>query len=295
MVDAITTQVVRNRISSLMQEMHYHFYRSGYSTIIRESRDFSCVILDCRGGLIVAPPMFFHAPVYRHLVGKILQRYGDDVHAGRHVRLQSPLRGRPAARLRHGVRGADPLRRDAGRLRRLDRPQGRCRRHQSGLDLGQCHRNFSGRPAAAAGEDLFARRFQRATWSGSSSPTAASRNWCAATCMRRWRRRRWAPSASCKTCEQFGVAAVMEAFAALLQRRRRGIARRDQGAAGRRSRPPKVSWTMTASSSTGRCALPSRCASRTARSNSISATATGRRGGRSICARRWSRPACSTA
>jgi N-methylhydantoinase B len=82
MIDAITTQVVRNRVSSLMQEMHYHFYRSGYSTIIRESRDFSCVILDCRGGLIVAPPMFFHAPVYRHLVQRILQRYGDDLHAG---------------------------------------------------------------------------------------------------------------------------------------------------------------------------------------------------------------------
>ena len=82
MIDAITTQVVRNRVSSLMQEMHYHFYRSGYSTIIRESRDFSCVILDCRGGLIVAPPMFFHAPVYRHLVGRILQRYGDDLHEG---------------------------------------------------------------------------------------------------------------------------------------------------------------------------------------------------------------------
>ncbi|HEY2529504.1 MAG TPA: hydantoinase B/oxoprolinase family protein [Xanthobacteraceae bacterium] len=82
MVDAITTQVVRNRIHGLMREMHYHFYRSGYSTIIRESRDFSCVILDCRGGLIVAPPMFFHAPVYRHLVGKILQLYGDDIAEG---------------------------------------------------------------------------------------------------------------------------------------------------------------------------------------------------------------------
>src|SRR2546430_13038433 len=57
--------------------MHYHFYRSGYSTIIRESRDFSCVILDRAGRLIVAPPMFFHAPVYRHLVGRILQVYGE--------------------------------------------------------------------------------------------------------------------------------------------------------------------------------------------------------------------------
>ena len=78
MVNPITVQVVRNRISSLMQEMHFHFYRSGYSTIIRESRDFSCVILDRNGGLLVAPPMFFHAPVYRHLIGRIIERYGQE-------------------------------------------------------------------------------------------------------------------------------------------------------------------------------------------------------------------------
>jgi N-methylhydantoinase B len=75
-MDAITIQVLRNKVTSLIEEMHYHFYRSGYSTIIRESRDFSCVILDREGRLIVAPPMFFHAPVYRHLVGRILELYG---------------------------------------------------------------------------------------------------------------------------------------------------------------------------------------------------------------------------
>src|SRR6516225_5085338 len=77
MMDAITIQVLRNKVSSLVDEMHYHFYRSGYSTIIRESRDFSCVILDRDGRLIVAPPMFFHAPVYRHLVGRILALYAS--------------------------------------------------------------------------------------------------------------------------------------------------------------------------------------------------------------------------
>src|SRR5262249_9874674 len=83
-MDAITIQVLRNKIASLVDEMHYHFYRSGYSTIIRESRDFSCVILDREGRLIVAPPMFFHAPVYRHLVGRILKVYGASgaIHAG---------------------------------------------------------------------------------------------------------------------------------------------------------------------------------------------------------------------
>jgi N-methylhydantoinase B len=75
-LDAITVEILRNKIASLVEEMHYHFYRSGYSTIIRESRDFSCVILDREGRLIVAPPMFFHAPVYRHLVSRILAVYG---------------------------------------------------------------------------------------------------------------------------------------------------------------------------------------------------------------------------
>jgi N-methylhydantoinase B len=79
-MDAITIQILRNKVASLVGEMHYHFYRSGYSTIIRESRDFSCVILDRNGRLIVTPPMFFHAPVYRHLVGRILELYrgGDE-------------------------------------------------------------------------------------------------------------------------------------------------------------------------------------------------------------------------
>jgi N-methylhydantoinase B len=76
-MDAITIQILRNKISSLVDEMHYHFYRSGYSTIIRESRDFSCVILDRDGRLIVSPPMFFHAPVYRYLVERILKVYGS--------------------------------------------------------------------------------------------------------------------------------------------------------------------------------------------------------------------------
>src|SRR3954466_1092464 len=81
-MDAITVQILRNKISSLTDEMHYHFYRSGYSTIIRESRDFSCVIVDRDGRLIVAPPMFFHAPLYRHLVGRILEVCGDAIADG---------------------------------------------------------------------------------------------------------------------------------------------------------------------------------------------------------------------
>jgi N-methylhydantoinase B len=81
-MDPITIGIIRNKVASLVEEMHYHFYRSGYSTIIRESRDFSCVIVDRAGRLIVPPPMFFHAPVYRHLVGRILDLYGKEGRIG---------------------------------------------------------------------------------------------------------------------------------------------------------------------------------------------------------------------
>jgi N-methylhydantoinase B len=94
-MDAITIQVLRNKVESLVEEMHYHFYRSGYSTIIRESRDFSCVILDRSGRLIVAPPV----PHARYIatVGRILEIYGEAQrvrHPGRRrVRFEPPLRG----------------------------------------------------------------------------------------------------------------------------------------------------------------------------------------------------------
>lgn len=75
--DPVTVQIIRSRVSSLMEEMDYRFYRSGYSTIVRESRDFSCVVTDRDGRLAVAPPMFFHGPVYFHLVQRILALYGE--------------------------------------------------------------------------------------------------------------------------------------------------------------------------------------------------------------------------
>ncbi|MCC2097924.1 MAG: hydantoinase B/oxoprolinase family protein [Hyphomicrobiales bacterium] len=77
-VDPVTVQILRNRIACLMEEMAHHFFRSGYSTIVRESRDFSCVIVDCEGRLITSPPMFYHATAYYHLAQSIMAIYGRD-------------------------------------------------------------------------------------------------------------------------------------------------------------------------------------------------------------------------
>jgi N-methylhydantoinase B len=92
-VDNVTVQLLRNRIASLMEEMHYHFFRSGYSTIVRESRDFSCVITDRSGRIPVAPPMILHAPVYFHLIGRILQVYDGALADGDVILCNHPYEG----------------------------------------------------------------------------------------------------------------------------------------------------------------------------------------------------------
>jgi N-methylhydantoinase B len=51
-VDAITLQVVAATLAGIVREMQNSLYRTGYSTIIRESHDASCAVLDARGRLV---------------------------------------------------------------------------------------------------------------------------------------------------------------------------------------------------------------------------------------------------
>ncbi len=51
-MDPITAQVIQNRLSGIVQEMQTNIFRTGYSTIVRESQDASCMILDRDGNVV---------------------------------------------------------------------------------------------------------------------------------------------------------------------------------------------------------------------------------------------------
>ena len=51
-VDPITLQVIQARLAGIVQEMQNSLFRTGYSTIIRESQDASCAILNCQGEVV---------------------------------------------------------------------------------------------------------------------------------------------------------------------------------------------------------------------------------------------------
>jgi N-methylhydantoinase B len=51
-VDPITVQVIQARLVGIVQEMQNSLFRTGYSTIIRESQDASCAILNRQGEVV---------------------------------------------------------------------------------------------------------------------------------------------------------------------------------------------------------------------------------------------------
>jgi N-methylhydantoinase B len=51
-VDPITLQVIQARLAGIVQEMQNSLFRTGFSTIIRESQDASCAILNCKGEVV---------------------------------------------------------------------------------------------------------------------------------------------------------------------------------------------------------------------------------------------------
>ncbi len=51
-IDPITLQVIQARLAGIVQEMQNSLFRTGYSTIIRESQDASCAILNTQGEVV---------------------------------------------------------------------------------------------------------------------------------------------------------------------------------------------------------------------------------------------------
>jgi N-methylhydantoinase B len=82
-VDPVTFQVVLSRVSGIVQEMQDSVFRTGYSTIVRESQDASCLVLDA-GGDVVGEHVIYplHIGVLPAVVRAIVARFGAGIAPG---------------------------------------------------------------------------------------------------------------------------------------------------------------------------------------------------------------------
>jgi N-methylhydantoinase B len=83
-VDPVTLQVIQARLAGIVQEMQNSLFRTGYSTIIRESQDASCAILNTQGEVVAQHVVLpLHMGAFPACAAAILKSYtASEIHPG---------------------------------------------------------------------------------------------------------------------------------------------------------------------------------------------------------------------
>ncbi len=82
-IDPVTFQVIQSRLSGIVQEMQDNIFRTGYSTIVRESQDASCMLLDLAGEVIGQHAILpLHVAALPEVVRAVRAVFGDDIRPG---------------------------------------------------------------------------------------------------------------------------------------------------------------------------------------------------------------------
>jgi N-methylhydantoinase B len=83
-VDPITLQVIQARLAGIVQEMQNSLFRTGFSTIIRESQDASCAILNTKGEVVAQHVVLpLHMGAFPACAEGVLRHYPQsEIHEG---------------------------------------------------------------------------------------------------------------------------------------------------------------------------------------------------------------------
>ncbi len=78
-IDLVTTEVVSSRLREIASMMEYALYHSGYSTILRESKDGTAGLTDAEGrAIIIGGGLQYHFLAYQRAVRCVLDRFPAD-------------------------------------------------------------------------------------------------------------------------------------------------------------------------------------------------------------------------
>src|ERR671921_1245009 len=82
-IDAVDLEVVKASLSGIVQEMQNSLFRTGFSTIIRESQDASCALLNERGEVIAQHVVLpLHIGAFPACCAAILKTFAGDIAEG---------------------------------------------------------------------------------------------------------------------------------------------------------------------------------------------------------------------
>src|SRR5881398_4184061 len=93
-IEAIELEVVKASLSGIVQEMQTSLFRTGYSTIVRESQDASCAIMNARGEVIAQHVVLpLHIGSFPACTAAVIDAFGGGIARGDAFVINHPYHG----------------------------------------------------------------------------------------------------------------------------------------------------------------------------------------------------------
>jgi len=82
-IDAVDLEVVKASLSGIVQEMQNSLFRTGFSTIVRESQDASCALMNAEGEIVAQHVVLpLHIGAFPACCGAVLREFRGDIAEG---------------------------------------------------------------------------------------------------------------------------------------------------------------------------------------------------------------------
>ena len=93
-IDAVDLEVVKASLSGIVQEMQNSLFRTGFSTIVRESQDASCALMNRKGEVVAQHVVLpLHIGAFPACCRAVIEEFGDDIAQGDAFLINHPYQG----------------------------------------------------------------------------------------------------------------------------------------------------------------------------------------------------------
>jgi len=93
-IDAVDLEVIKASLSGIVQEMQNSLFRTGFSTIVRESQDASCALMNAQGDVVAQHVVLpLHIGAFPACTAAVLAEFGGEIEQGDAFLINHPYQG----------------------------------------------------------------------------------------------------------------------------------------------------------------------------------------------------------
>src|SRR5712692_2467030 len=93
-IDTVELEIVKASLSGIVQEMQNSLFRTGFSTIVRESQDASCALMNANGDVVAQHVVLpLHIGAFPACTVAVLRTCGPDFAEGDAFLINDPYAG----------------------------------------------------------------------------------------------------------------------------------------------------------------------------------------------------------